>query len=206
MIDYFLKHYDTLLEAFWQHLLLVGEILAISIVIAGAVSYFLIDHIPLFRRLISVCGAIYSIPSLALFALLLPLCGLGNGTAVPVLVAYNQYLLLRNFLAGLEGVEPGIVEAAIGMGMSKWQMMLEVRVPLAMPAILSGVRLAIISTTGIATIAAAVHAGGLGNILFSGLRSMNIYKIAWGTILCMVIALGADGLFGLLSRRGREKE
>ena len=123
-----------------------------------------------------------------------------------VLVAYNRYLLLRNFLAGLEGVEPGIVEAAIGMGMSKWQMMLEVRVPLAMPAILSGVRLAIISTTGIATIAAAVHAGGLGNILFSGLRSMNIYKIAWGTMLCLVIALGVDGLFGLLGRRGREKE
>ena len=201
MIGYFVKHYDMLMGAFDEHLVLVGVILLLSIAIAAVLSYVLIPHQRATERVLQVFGAIYSIPSLALFALLIPVFGLGNKTAIPVLVTYNQYLLLRNFLTGLTQVEPGIIEAAVGMGMSRWQVTWRVRVPLALPAIISGIRLSIVSTTGIATIAAAIHAGGLGTVLFSGLRTMNTYKLAWGTILCMVIALSADIILRLLERR-----
>lgn len=190
-----------LLGAFGEHLLLVLYVLLLSILIAGILSYILIEHEKLAQHVIRFFGAVYSIPSLALFALLLPVLGLGNKTAIPVLVVYNQYLLLRNFLTGLCGVEKSVIEAAVGMGMSRFQVTWKIRFPLAMPAILSGIRLSIISTTGIATIAAAIHAGGLGTVLFSGLRTMNTYKIAWGTILCVVIAFAADFLLKILARK-----
>ena len=192
MIAYFLDHQDMLLSAFWQHLGIVLEVLLISVLLASVLSYILLPYPKAAQAVIQFFGAIYSIPSLALFALLIPFLGLGNKTALPVLVVYNQYLLLRNILSGLTNVDAGLIKAGTGMGMSRWQLTVKVRVPLAMPAILSGIRLAIISTTGIATIAATIHAGGLGSVLLSGLRSGNTYKIAWGTILCVVIALAAD--------------
>lgn len=203
MWEYFAAHREMLLTAFFQHLLLVLEVLLISFALAAVLSYLLLPHPRLTRGVIQFFGALYSIPSLALFAILIPFFGLGNPTAIPVLVAYNQYLLLRNMLTGLTSVDASLVEAATGLGMSRWQLTTRVRVPLAMPAIISGVRLAIISTTGIATIAAAINAGGLGKVLLSGLRSMNEYKIAWGTILCVVIALTADLLLRWLA--GRKK-
>ena len=188
MIEYFIKHSDMLMAAFGEHLWLVAETLLLSIVLAGILSYLLLESPKLAQGVIQIFGAIYSIPSLALFALLIPFLGLGNTTAIAVLVAYNQYLLLRNFLTGLTGVEPGIVEAAVGMGMSRWQ-------------VVTKVRIAIISTTGIATIAATINAGGLGKILLSGLRTMNEEKIAWGTVLCVIIALAADLVLKRLEKR-----
>ena len=116
------------------------------------------------------------------------------------MVAYNQYLLLRNVLEGLDGIDPDIVEAAVGMGMSPWQVLYRVKLPLAAPMILAGIRLAAISTIGIATIAATINAGGLGTILFSGLRTMNQYKIVGGTLLCALVAVVADRLLKLVER------
>ena len=116
------------------------------------------------------------------------------------MVAYNQYLLLRNLLEGLDGIDPDIVEAAVGMGMSPWQVLYRVKLPLAAPMILAGIRLAAISTIGIATIAATINAGGLGTILFSGLRTMNQYKIVGGTLLCALVAVVADRLLKLVER------
>ena len=130
--------------------------------------------------------------SLALFALLIPWTGLGFTTAVIVMVAYNQFMLVRNALEGLRGVDASVLEAARGMGMSETQVLLTVRLPLAMPAVLAGLRLSCVSTVGIATVAAAINAGGLGAVLFSGLRTMNIDKILGGTICCAALALAFD--------------
>lgn len=107
---------------------------------------------------------------------------------------YNQYILLRNFIAGLNEVEPSIIEAAIGIGMTKWQVLYQVRLPLSKRALFTGLRLAVVSTIGIATIAAFINAGGLGNILYDGLRTMNIYKILWGSLLSAGLAVGANVL------------
>lgn len=135
---------------------------------------------------------IYSIPSLALFSLLIPITGLGKDTAIIVLVLYNQYILLRNFIAGLDNVDENIIEAAKGMGMSNMQMLIKVKIPLAKKSLFTGIRLAVVSTIGIATIGALINAGGLGTILFDGLRTMNVNKILWGSILSAGLALFAD--------------
>ncbi|WP_235549690.1 ABC transporter permease [Paenibacillus sp. Soil766] len=125
---------------------------------------------------------------------MIPVTGLGKVTAITALVMYNQYILLRNFIAGLNEVEPSIIEAAIGIGMTKWQVLYQVRLPLSKRALFTGLRLAVVSTIGIATIAAFINAGGLGNILYDGLRTMNIYKILWGSLLSAGLAVGANVL------------
>jgi osmoprotectant transport system permease protein len=144
---------------------------------------------------------IYSVPSLAMFAILIPLTGLGKTTAIIVLVIYNQYLLLRNFLTGLHEVDKGVIEAATGMGMKKSQILLLVQIPLAKKALFTGIRLALVSTIGIATIAASINAGGLGTILFDGLRTMNTNKIIWGSILAAALAIFANGALNYVEKK-----
>ncbi|MCR5792350.1 MAG: ABC transporter permease [Lachnospiraceae bacterium] len=200
MFPYFIEHSDQLMEAFWEHLEIVIVTMAISLFLATVISYLLLKSERATNLVVQVFGAIYSVPSMALFALLIPLLGLGNSTAIPVLVAYNQYLLIRNIMTGMQNVDKNLLEAGTGMGMSHFQLVTRVQIPLAMPSIVAGIRLAIISTTGIAVIAATINAGGLGKILLSGLRTMNIYKISWGTILSVVIALVADLVLKRLER------
>ena len=192
MLEYFADHSDQLMEAFFEHLEIVFFTMLISMLLATVISYLLLRSERATNVVVQIFSAVYSIPSMALFAMLIPLFGLGNATAIPVLVAYNQYLLIRNIMTGMQNVDKSLLEAGTGMGMSHFQLVTRVQIPLAMPSIVAGIRLAIISTTGIAVIAATINAGGLGKILLSGLRTMNVYKIAWGTILSVIIALSAD--------------
>lgn len=206
MIDYLTRYYDRLLQAALEHLELVLLTLAISIVLAGLLTVLCSLSKRVSRVLVNVLSMVYSIPSLALFALLIPLTGLGTVTAVIGLVIYNQYLLLRNILAGLDEVDRGVVEAAAGMGMTKLQVLCKIQLPLSKAAILAGVRIAAVCTVGIATIAASINAGGLGTILFDGLRTMNIAKILWGSLLSAVLAVGLDWALRLTEKRIDKKQ
>ncbi|MBO5999067.1 MAG: ABC transporter permease [Lachnospiraceae bacterium] len=192
MIAYFQRYHHMLLSAFAEHLVLVLTVLLISAVLASLICYLLLLTGKGTHAVVQICSVIYSIPSLALFSLMIPVTGLGRKTAIIVLVAYNQYLLIRNFMTGLEGVDPKILEAGTGMGMSRMQLITRVQLPLAMPSILAGLRLAIIATTSMGTIAATINAGGLGEVLLTGLGSRNLLKIGWGMILSIIIALSAD--------------
>ena len=175
-----------------EHLVIVGVVLAWSLAVAALITLAIRRSRRAEDAVLQVLGALYSVPSLALFSLLIPFTGLGLTSATIVMVAYNQFLLVRNIVEGLNGVDSGVVEAATGMGMSPMQVLLRVELPLAFPVIMAGMRLAAIITIGIATIAATINAGGLGTILFSGLRTMNVYKIVDGTVLCAAVALVAD--------------
>lgn len=192
MIEYFVKYHEKFLDALLEHVEIVLVTLLISLVLASFIMVITLKSKKLNNIIVQLFGAIYSIPSLALFALLIPIMGLGQDTAILVLVVYNQFLLVRNISAGIYGVDESITEVATGMGMNWLQVLLKIQIPLAFPMIMAGIRLAVISTIGIATIAATINAGGLGAILFQGLGSMNTYKIVWGTILCAVIAFVAD--------------
>jgi ABC-type proline/glycine betaine transport systems, permease component len=194
-----LSHYSPkLLTALIEHLQIVGITLLISVLLSTLITLLIIKSEKLSNFTTQLFSAVYSIPSLALFAMLIPVMGIGRNTAVFVLVLYNQYLLLRNNVAGLRGVDEAVVEAAVGMGMSEGQILYKVKLPLALPAIMTGIHLAVLSTIGIATIAATINAGGLGTVLFDGLRTMNTYKILWGTIFCAGIAWAADLLLRIL--------
>ncbi len=194
MIEYLMRHPDKILIPLLQHIELVLITLVISLAIAVVLTILSMRFPKLGNVLNQIFAMIYSIPSLALFSLMIPVTGLGTTTAVIVLTAYNQYLLLRNFLTGLHEVDPAVVEAAKGIGMTDMQVLWKVQVPLAKASLFAGIRLAVVSTIGIGTIASAINAGGLGDLLFDGLRTMNAVKILWGSLLSAALALGMNGI------------
>lgn len=201
MTAYLIRHYNDLLEALAQHLELVAVTLVFSLLIAGFFTVLAMYSRRAGEYMIYTFSVLYSVPSLALFALLIPVTGLGKTTAIIVLVTYNQYLLLRNFISGLYEIEPSIIEAAEGMGMKRLQVLWKIRLPLAKKAFFTGVQLAVVSTIGIATIAAMINAGGLGTILFDGLRTLNIYKIIAGSALSAGLALIINGIFQVAEKK-----
>jgi osmoprotectant transport system permease protein len=193
MIQYFARYHGRLFEALGRHLLILLVTMAVSLVLAALLTLLLHRKGQKAERIgLRIAGAVYAVPSLALFALLIPVLGLGMRTAVFVLVLYNQFLLVRNVLSGFNAVPPSLVEAGEGMGMTWMQVIVLVKLPLSLPVIIAGVRLAVVSTIGIGTIAAVINAGGIGSILFDGLRTNNAVKIVWGAILCAALALGAN--------------
>ncbi|MGK0465633.1 ABC transporter permease [Clostridium sp.] len=201
MIDYLLRYPDKLLKAFTEHMEIVVISLVISIAFTAILTIIASYSKTISKLLLNIFAVVYSIPSLALFAILVPLTGLGKGTAIIVLVFYNQYLLLRNILDGFNNVEPSIIEAATGMGMSKSQIIFKVRLPLSAKPIFAGIHLAVVSSIGIATIAASINAGGIGRILLDGLRTLNTAKILWGTLMSAGLAILANELFNIIEKK-----
>ena len=141
---------------------------------------------------LGVFGVIYTIPSLALFAFLIPVLGLGFWTAVIALAAYAQMILIRNFSAALLGVDPAAREAAYGMGMNRAQTLWRVERPLAMPVAIAGVRLATVSLIGIGTVAAWINAGGIGTLVLDGIQHDYPQKAVAGALAAVGLALLAD--------------
>lgn len=204
-ISYTTRHYDKLIQAVLEHFEIVGITLLISIALAFVISMLVMEHKRITTWIMRVSSMIYAIPSLALFALLLLVTGLGMQTAILVLVIYNQFILVQSFTDGFTAVEPGVLEAATGMGMTKGQIFQKIRLPLALDTMIAGIHIAIISTIGIATIASTVGAGGLGTILFEGMRTQNVVKIVWGTVLSVAMVLGVNGILKLVEKRIKKK-
>jgi len=186
---------------FGEHLQLAAISLAISLLIAIPLGW-LISRVGWLRGpVLGVLGVIYTIPSLSLFVLLIPVFGLGPRTAIVALVAYAQIVLVRNVLIGLTGIDPAIIEAAKGMGMNGWQRFSQVEFPLALPLILAGVRVAALSIIGIGTVAAFIGAGGLGQLLFQGVSTGSRARIVAGSIAITLLALGANLILRFLELR-----
>jgi len=201
MIEYLKKHPDKVIEPLIQHIELVLITLIISVVIASVLTVISMRSERVSGVMNNVLGVLYSVPSLALFALLIPVTGLGRTSAIIVLTLYNQYLLLRNFTTGLREADPVACEAAKGIGMTDMQILYKIRLPLARKAIFAGIRLAVVSTIGIGTIAAAINAGGLGVLLLEGLRTIHTAKILWGSILSAGLAIIINRLLKLVENR-----
>ncbi len=203
---FFATHREEILEAIRQHLLLVGLSMAIAIAISVPLGVFVVAH-PRSRALaLAIANIFQTIPSLALFGFLIPLPflgGIGTRTAVIALVLYALLPILRNTYVGLTGIDPAILEAAEAIGMTQSQLMLRVRLPLATSFILAGIRTATVITIGIATIAAAIGAGGLGTFIFRGVAMVSNTVILAGAIPAAALALLADYSLGLLERKLR---
>lgn len=200
---YLFEHFGEVATRFGEHLRLTLIALAIALVIAVPLGVL----ITRFRRweapVMTVLGILYTIPSLALLVLLIPFVGLGLDNAVIVLVVYAQVILVRNIVVGIKGVEPAIVEAARGMGMNGWQRLTKIELPLALPVILAGVRIATVTTIGIGTVAALINAGGIGRLLFDGVATSNPQKIIAGSIAAATLAGLANILLRVLERRAQ---
>jgi osmoprotectant transport system permease protein len=191
---------DLTLEHFWM----VGLSTLIAVAI-GIPLGILITRKPVLRNpVIAAANIIQTIPSLALFGFLLPAPWIGERAgrlAVLALTLYALLPLIRNTYAGIDGVDRAVVEAARGMGLTDWQLLVKVQLPLASSVILAGIRVAVVISVGLATIAAAIGAGGLGELIFRGLAMVNNSVILAGAIPAALMALAADVLLGRLEKR-----
>jgi osmoprotectant transport system permease protein len=194
MLDYLRTSSDYLFQALMEHVEISGLAMVFALIFASISAVFLLFHEEIRQASVYLLSLLYAVPSFALFALLIPLTGLGKTTAIIVLVLYAQYSLVRTFLEGFLQVDSAIIEAARGMGMTDWQVFLKIQLPLAKSSVFAGLRLASSSIIAIATIASTINAGGLGTILFDGLRTMSMTKLVWGIFLTVGLSL----LFNLI--------
>jgi osmoprotectant transport system permease protein len=191
-VDWFTSRSDQILAATKQHVILT--VIAVGIGLALSLPLAVLAHRrPRWRTpVLALGGVVYTIPSLALFAVLVPFTGLSKTTVEIGLVGYTLLILMRNALAGLAGVPADAVDAARGMGYDGLRLLWQVELPLALPAILGGVRIATVSTIALVTIGAEVSNGGLGRLILEGFQDDYRAEAFGASVLCVALAIVAD--------------
>lgn len=198
MISYWQQNSANMIQLTIEHAQMVLTSLFISLAIAIILIAVFLRKENWLNGLIYFFSLLYSVPSYAFFALLIPVTGLGEKSAIIVLAFYSEYVLLRSFITGIREVDPEFIEVAKGVGMTEGEIFRKVQLPLAMPAIFSGLQVALASTMAIATIASTISAGGLGDLIFEGLQTNRVVPILWGTLLTVVLTLVCIGVLKLI--------
>src|SRR5712664_4281069 len=204
MLEFLKENWSDILAHIAQHVWLVSISIAIAIAIGLPLGILITRRKRLRGPVLGIANVMQTIPSLALFGFLIPLPfigGIGPRTAIVALVFYALLPIIRNTVTGILGVDRNVREAAVAMGMTDRQVLFQVELPLAMSVILTGVRVAVVITIGVAIIAAEVGAGGLGEYIFRGLRLNDNHLLLAGAVPSALMALLADFGFGLIERR-----
>lgn len=199
-LSYWNTHQSDVMTYAGQHIRLTLTTLAISLAIAVPLGTLIAKVRILYAPLMSILGVIYTIPSLALLAVLTQYVGIGAKSALIALVAYAQFILVRNVVVGLHQVSPAVLDAARGMGMNPVQTLFRIEYPLALPVILGGIRIATVATIAITTIAFLDDAGGLGQLLFDGVTNGSNSEIEVGAVAVSLMAIAADIILRIMER------
>lgn len=205
-LSFFSQHSGEILQGTLEHIWLVAATMALAIVIGVPLGILVARRPWLSKPILGGANIAETIPSLALLGFLLPAPWLGDRAdrvAITALTLYALLPIIRNTAAGITGVDPAVREAARGMGMTPRQILFQVELPLSLSTVLAGIRVATVLTIGVATIAAAVGAGGLGEFIFRGLAMVNNRLILAGAIPAAALALLADFILSVLERRLR---
>ena len=196
--------WDDIVEATIQHAQITLTVVFIATVISLVIGIFVQNRATLRALALAVAGIFLTIPSLALFALFIPIVGIGNTPAIIALVLYAILPILRNTVTGLDSVDGAVVESAKGMGMGATQRMIRVKLPLAWPVIMAGIRVSSLLTVGLAAIAVLVGGDGLGAFIQAGLTRLGLPNAAesiWvGTVFTVLLGLALDLVFALIQR------
>ncbi|HEX4207089.1 MAG TPA: ABC transporter permease [Ktedonobacteraceae bacterium] len=194
--NYDLTDPGSIPNLFLQHLYLVGIAMIISLIIAIPLGILVARNRKLYPIVITIADLLYTIPGIALIGVLitvsLPGFGLGPLTAIIPLILYTQLVLIRNTAAGINGIDPLMIEVGKAMGMSRWQSFSRVTLPLALPVIVAGIRIATVTTVGIASLASLVDQGGLGDLIFKNITNGDTDAVIAGAILMSLFAILAD--------------
>jgi osmoprotectant transport system permease protein len=198
--DWTFNHLPDIGHRVEEHLILTGIALGIGFVIAFVLS-LAIRQIPfLYSPVTWVAGVLYSIPSLALFSLLIPFTGLSIVTAEIGLVSYTLLILVRNIVGGLRSVPPDVRESAVGMGYSDWQLLWRIELPLSLSVIIAGVRVALVTTIGLVTVTGVIGQGGLGALILLGIQQFFATPLVIGALLSIALAVVLDGVLVVIQR------
>ncbi|MDP2861829.1 MAG: ABC transporter permease [Desulfobacterales bacterium] len=204
--QFFMQNWQQTLELTRQH----AWIVSISVIIAMAtgvpIGIWITFNEEAAETILYIAGIIMTIPSIALFGIMIPFLsifghGIGTVPAVVALVLYSQLPIIRNTYAAIKSVDPNIIDAGIGMGMTRWQVLGKVQLPMALSVIFAGLRVAVVMSIGIGAIAAYIGAGGLGRFIFMGINQTYGAMIISGAIAVSLLAIAADILFGYIENR-----
>lgn len=202
--DYVVKNSDDILEAFWQHVQIVLVVIGLATVFSVTLGIFVQRNASARALALSIAGIFLTIPSLALFAIFIPILGIGNAPAMAALFLYAILPILRNTVTGLDEVDPAVVESARGMGMGSTQQLLRVKLPLAWPVVMAGIRVSSLMVVGIAAIAVLVGGDGLGSFIQGGLTRLGLpgsSESVWvGTVFIVLLGLVLDLVWALIQR------
>ena len=185
-------HLDEIRALTWEHLVLTGIAIGIGFAISMVLSIVALRFRATYAPITWVTGWLYTIPSLALFAFLVPYTGLTRTTAEIGLISYTLLILIRNTVAGIRGVPPAVLEAATGMGYRRTRLFLEIELPLALPVIVAGLRIASVTIVGLVTVTSIIGQGGLGQLILDGLRRDFTTPLIVGTVLSVLLATTID--------------
>lgn len=204
--NYNLSDPESIPNLFLKHLSIVGFTMLISLAIAIPLGLLVARYRKLYFPTVTVSGLLYTIPSIAAFALLIPITGISQATAIIPMVLYNQLVLIRNTSAAVNAVDPLLIEVGKAIGMKPYQILFRITLPLALPVIVAGIRIATVTTVGIAALAALVGQSNLGDLIFQNIAAYDPDAIAAGAILTAFLAIAADLLLLALQvwlNRGR---
>jgi len=204
-MTWLLNNWDQVLTGLYEHVIIAAASLAIAFAISLVVGILAARNERVFRWSIALSGFLYTIPTLAFLALLIPVVGLGRTNAIICMVAFSLMILIRNIATGIREVPPDVVDAARGMGMTRGEILARVELPLAAPVIVAGLRIAAVTVISVAVVAAYVNAGGLGTLIFNGISNDHAPKIWAGALTACALAVATDlslaGLERMLRRR-----
>ena len=202
-LSFLMEHYQRVFYLSWEHVWIVGLSLIIATIIGVPLGILITKHEDLAKRVLNVANILMTIPSIALFGIMLPVLalvdlGLGKVPAVIALVLYSQLPIIRNTYIAIKNVPPAVVDAGKGMGMNKWNLLWEIEIPISIPVILAGLRTAAVMNIGIAAIASYIGAGGLGVLIQQGINRVYPEMILTGAIMVSILAIVVDGSMGFL--------
>ena len=204
-MKWLLGNWDQVLTGLYQHVIIAATSLAIAFAISLVVGILAARSDRVFRWSVALSGLLYTVPTLAFLALLIPLVGLGRTNAIICMVAFSLMILIRNIATGIREVPPDVIDAARGMGMTGSEILLRVELPLAAPVIVAGLRIAAVTVISVAVVAAYVNAGGLGTLIFNGISNDHAPKIWAGALTACALAVATDLGLAHLERVLRRK-
>jgi osmoprotectant transport system permease protein len=192
-LDWIGDNVDVISLRLWEHVQMTVIAVVVGLLISFGLALLIRRRPRLYGPIIGISGTLYAIPSLALFAILVPITGLSLVTAEVALISYTLLILVRNIVAGLQGVSPDVIEAATAMGLSGRQRLVRIELPIALPVIIAGLRITTVTTIGLVTVTALIGRGGLGYlILNSGINRFFPTSIYTGVVLAVLLAVAAD--------------
>lgn len=205
VVEFIQSNWSVLLRLTWEHIQLVGLAVSVAIVTGVPFGIYISQREPLANLVLAVAGIIMTIPSIALFGIMIPILsiighGIGFLPAFLALVLYSQLPIIRNTYIAIKNVNPDMRDAAIGMGMTTWERLSKVEIPLALPVIMAGVRMAVVLTIGIGAIAAYIGAGGLGEYIARGISTSYETMVQVGALAVSILALVVDFLLGRVQK------
>ncbi|HHT62089.1 MAG: ABC transporter permease [Bacillota bacterium] len=200
-MNYLMQYPDRVLNLTLEHISISVIAVIVSVLIGVPIGILLTRWKFLKAPVINVAGVLYTIPSLALFAFMIPIFGLGMKPTIIALILYSQLAIILNTVSGIETIDPSIIEAANGMGMTGRERLFLIELPLGLPVIMAGVRMITVMSIGIATIASYIGAGGLGDLIFLGMFTVDTDKIIAGALPLCILAILADFLLVKLQHK-----